>query len=43
MNGTIDIKSEIGKGTTVTTRQPHLYAKKEEVERSTSLTGNVHL
>ncbi len=43
MNGTIDIKSEIGKGTTVTTRQPHLYAKKEEIERSTSLTGNVHL
>ena len=41
MNGTIDIKSEPGKGTTVTTCQPHLYAKKEDVERSTTLAENV--
>ncbi len=31
MNGTIDIKSEPGKGTTVTTRQPHRFADKEDV------------
>ena len=43
MNGTIAIKSELGKGTVVTTTQPHRYAKKEEVEKSTSLTGNVRL
>ena len=41
MGGTIDIKSELGKGTTVITSQPHRYAKKEEVEKSTSLAGNV--
>ncbi len=41
MNGTIDIKSELGKGTTVTTSQPHLYAKKEDVEKSTTLAENV--
>ena len=43
MNGTINIKSEPGKGTTVTTIQPHRYAKKEEVEKTTSLIGNVRL
>ena len=43
MNGTIDIRSELGKGTTVTTSQPHRYAKKEEVEKTTSLSGNVRL
>ena len=43
MNGTIDIKSEPGVGTTVTTSQPHRYAKKEEVEKATSLSGNVRL
>ncbi len=43
MNGTLSIKSEIGKGTTVTTVQPHRYAKKEDVEKATSLMGNVRL
>ena len=43
MNGTISVKSELGKGTTVTTCQPHRYAKKEEVEKSTSLTENVRV
>ena len=43
MGGTIDIRSEPGKGTTVITSQPHRYAKKEEIEKSTSLTGNVRL
>jgi len=43
MNGTIDIKSVPGKGTTVITSQPHRYAKKEEVEKATSLIGNVRL
>ena len=43
MNGTIDIKSEQGKGTTVITSQPHRYAKKEEVDKATSLSGNVRL
>ena len=41
MNGTIAIKSELGVGTTVTTTQPHRYAKKEDVEKATSLSGNV--
>ena len=43
MNGSIDIKSELGVGTTVTTSLPHRYAKKEDVEKATSLSGNVHL
>lgn len=43
MNGTIDIKSELGKGTTVTTIQPHLYAKKEDVENNSTLAGNMRL
>ena len=43
MNGTIAIKSELGKGTTVTTIQPHRYAKKEDVEKATSLSDNVQL
>ena len=43
MNGTISIKSNPGRGTVVTTCQPHRYAKKEEVEKSTSLTGNVRV
>ena len=41
MNGTLSIKSEIGKGTTVTTSQPHRYAKKEDVEKTSNLSGNV--
>ena len=43
MNGTIDIKSELGKGTVVTTTQPHLYAKKEDVENSSTLAGNMRV
>ena len=41
MDGTIEIKSEKGKGTTVRTSQPHRYAKKSEVKTSTSLTENM--
>ena len=41
MGGTIDIKSELGVGTTVITSQPHRYARKEDVEKATSLSGNV--
>ena len=41
MGGTIEIKSEQGKGTTVITRQPHLYAKKEDLENASTLAGNV--
>ena len=41
MNGTIDIKSEHGKGTTVITCQPHRFAKKEDVDRDTTLTQNM--
>ena len=41
MNGTIEIQSECGKGTTVVTSQPHRYAKKEDVEKSTTLANNV--
>ena len=44
MKGSISVKSELGKGTTVTTIQPHRYAKKEEVEKNTtSLTGNMRV
>ena len=43
MNGTIEIKSESGKGTTVVTSQPHRYAKKEDVEKGTTLVDNVRL
>ena len=43
MNGTIDIKSELGKGTVVTTCQPHLFAKKEDVEKNITLAGNMRL
>lgn len=41
MRGTLSIKSEIGKGTTVITEQPHRYAKKEDVEKASALFGNV--
>lgn len=41
MNGNLEIKSEYGKGTTVITSQPHRYAKKEDVEKSTTLAANV--
>ncbi len=41
MNGTLEIKSEVGKGTTVTTIQPHRYARKEDLEKATTLAGSV--
>lgn len=41
MNGTIQIKSEQGNGTTVITCQPHRFAKKEDIERGTFLTQNM--
>ena len=41
MNGTIEIKSEPGKGTTVITDQPHLYARKEDVDKATTLAENL--
>ena len=43
MGGTIEIKSELGKGTTVIATQPHRYAKKEDVEKATTLASNVRL
>ena len=41
MNGTLEINSEYGKGTSVVTAQPHRYAKKEDIEKSTTLASNV--
>ena len=41
MNGTIEVKSEPGKGTTVITDQPHLYARKEDVDKATTLAENL--
>ena len=43
MGGTIEIKSELGKGTTVIATQPHRYAKKEDVEKATTLANNVRI
>ena len=43
MGGTIEIKSELGKGTTVISTQPHLYAKKEDVDKATTLANNVRV
>ena len=43
MNGTINVKSELGKGTTITVSIPHRCAEKKDVEKTTSLTGNVIL
>ena len=43
MNGTIDIKSAPGKGTTVAVAMPHIYAKKEDVEKASTLSGNVRV
>lgn len=41
MHGTLDIKSELAKGTIVTSTQPHLYAKKDDVEKAATLANNV--
>ncbi len=41
MRGTLSIKSESGKGTTVITEQPHRYAKKEDVDKESTLSENV--
>lgn len=41
MHGTLDIKSELAKGTIVTSTQPHLYAKKGDVEKAATLANNV--
>ena len=43
MNGSIDFKSAPGKGTTVTVTMPHLYAKKEDVEKASTLSSNIRL
>ncbi len=43
MGGTIEIKSELGKGTTVISTQPHRYAKKEDVDKATTLANNVRV
>ena len=43
MNGTIEIKSTKGKGTIVKTSQPHRYAKKEDLEKATTLIENLRL
>lgn len=43
MGGTIEIKSELGKGTTVISTQPHMYAKKEDVDKAATLANNVRL
>lgn len=41
MDGTIEIKSELGKGTTVITKQPHRYAKKTDIEKASTLIDNL--
>ena len=41
MGGTIDIKSEEGKGTIVRTQFHHRYAKKEDVQKATLLIENM--
>ncbi len=41
MNGTIEIQSTIGKGTTVITTMPHRYAKKEDISKDTTLIGSI--
>ena len=43
MHGTIEITSKKGKGTVVTTSQPHRFAPKEEVSQDVTLTGNVRV
>ena len=41
MRGTIEFESEEGKGTTVRTSQPHRYAKKKDVIKSTLLVDHI--
>ena len=41
MDGTLEIKSELNKGTTVITKQPHRYAKKSDIENASTLVDNV--
>ena len=41
MNGTIEFESELGKGTTVRTSQPHRFASKEDVTKDTLLVNHI--
>ena len=41
MNGTIEIKSELGKGTTVRTSQPHRFADKKDVKKAALLVDHL--
>ena len=41
MNGTIEITSKEGKGTTVRTSQPHRFAKKKDVKKGTLLVNHL--
>ena len=43
MKGTIEITSKKGKGTVVTTSQPHRFASKEEVTEDVTLAGNLRV
>ena len=43
MKGKIEFTPKIGKGTIVRTSQPHLFAKKEDIDKDTVLTQNVRL
>ena len=43
MNGTIEIKSEKGRGTVITVSMPHRYASKDDINKNTLLTDNVRL
>ena len=43
MKGTIEITSKKGKGTVVTTSQPHRFASKEEVTDDVTLVGNLRV
>ncbi len=41
MNGTIEIQSELGKGTTVRTSQPHRFADKKDVKKAALLVNHL--
>ncbi|MBP5602398.1 MAG: EAL domain-containing protein [Treponema sp.] len=41
MSGTIEIKSELGKGTTVRTSQPHRFADKKDVKKAALLVDHL--